>query len=319
MRVKPAAGAFRRPSESRYETVRDQEPDAVRSARTRSRHSAPARYRRRPRRHHRAGPRAPLHLVRPGPTPRGRLGDRGHRPCRRCRRPAPGSWDAPCSCNGCSPTGYVRRLKSGAAWGEYSGYTKCDLNDRVAAQVRAAFASAFPARCCSTRTPSPTSWPSRPRAAAGRWPPTAQLLGGSGHCGVVPGRVASGTAVGLPVLAARAVPGGVKQRALIAPELCAQPDLRQAPADQPAHRAPDRTAQPHLAIQAPDEPVGKDLRRIRRTGESDHPGQLGTGRSLHQAPDGRTLQASPDHRLTGARTARRSSDGRATLPCCCLP
>ncbi|MFH9296733.1 hypothetical protein [Streptomyces sp. NPDC017520] len=129
---------------------------------------------------------------------------------------------------------------------------------------------------------------------APRHPPLC--LGGPGHRGVHGGRdrVAGGTAFGLPVLAARAVLAGVEQRALIAPDFRTQPGLRQAPADQPAHRVRGRTAQPHLAFQAPGEPVGEDLRRVGGTGEPDQPGQLCTDSRLHQPPGGRTLVSAAD-------------------------
>ncbi|MFF8443330.1 hypothetical protein ACF07U_20990 [Streptomyces californicus] len=82
---------------------------------------------------------------------------------------------------------------------------------------------------------------------------------------------AGGAAVDLPVLAARAVPPGAEECALVAPGLRAQPDLRQAAADQPARRVRDGATEPHLGLQARGDPVGQDLRRVRTSGELDDP------------------------------------------------
>ncbi|MEU1122977.1 hypothetical protein ABZ371_05190 [Streptomyces sp. NPDC005899] len=102
-------------------------------------------------------------------------------------------------------------------------------------------------------------------------------------------RTALVAAVNLLLLAARAVPSSVEQHAVIAPRVAAPLALGQGLADQPAHRIFDRPGQPHSVLQAP----GEALRRVHTAGKPDHPGQLATGRSLHQLSGGRTFQARP--------------------------
>ncbi|MBM7167539.1 hypothetical protein JQK87_03750 [Streptomyces sp. G44] len=134
----------------------------------------------------------------------------------------------------------------------------------------------------------------------------ALVLGGLGHRGVHGGRdrVALGAAtstaetssagcaaaalarwalaaVGLPVLAARAVLAGVEQYPVVAPGIAALLTLGQAPGQQPAHRVGDRATGAQLLVQAPDEPVGEHLRGVRTACEALHAGQLAAGGGLH--------------------------------------
>lgn len=125
---------------------------------------------------------------------------------------------------------------------------------------------------------------------------TALVLGGVGHRSVHGGRdrVALGAAVGLPVLAARAVPAGVEQHPVVAPGVAALLTLGQAPGQQPAHRVGDRTAGAQLLVQAPHEPVGEHLGSVRTACEALHPLELTARGDFHQAAGGRTVQPCPD-------------------------
>ncbi|MEU6059098.1 hypothetical protein [Streptomyces sp. NPDC047097] len=89
-------------------------------------------------------------------------------------------------------------------------------------------------------------------------------LGRPGHRVVHGGRdlVTLGAAVGLPVLAARAVPAGVEQHPVVAPGIAALLTLGQAPGQQPAHRVGVRATGAQLLVQAPHEPVGEHLRSV---------------------------------------------------------
>ena len=75
---------------------------------------------------------------------------------------------------------------------------------------------------------------------------TALRLGGVRHRGAEGDRdrglVTLGTAAGLPVLTARAVPAGIEQHAVVAQLVAVLLPLRQTLAAQPAHRVLDRTA-----------------------------------------------------------------------------
>lgn len=122
---------------------------------------------------------------------------------------------------------------------------------------------------------------------------TALRLGGAGHRGVNGGRdrVALGTAVNLPVLAARAVPAGVEQHTVVAPGVAALLALRHPSADQPAHRVLDLPADPHLV------------------GESLHPGQF----VVDAGGNWQTDAITPAHRQ-GPDVGRLTCVGTLALP-----
>ncbi|KJY20451.1 hypothetical protein VR44_38690 [Streptomyces katrae] len=131
--------------------------------------------------------------------------------------------------------------------------------------------------------------------------------------------MALGAAVGLPVLAARAVLAGVEQHPVVTSGVAALLTLGQATGQQPAHRVGDRATGAQLLVQAPHQPPCEHLRGVRTAREALHPGQFAAGGGLHQAAVGRTIQ--PRHtRSTGAWTARNFFGDRGTLlPRCCLP
>lgn len=77
-------------------------------------------------------------------------------------------------------------------------------------------------------------------------------------------------AVFASVLAPGAVPAGVEQHAIVAPDVAALLALWQSPADQPSHRVIDRTASAQLLAKTPAEPVGEHLTRVGTAREALH-------------------------------------------------
>ena len=147
----------------------------------------------------------------------------------------------------------------------------------------------------------------------------ALVLGGTGHRGVHGGRdrVALGAAVGMPVLASRAVPAGVEQHPVVAPGIAALLTLGQAPGQQPAHRVGDRTAGAQLLVQAPHKPVGEHLGSVRTARKALHPLELTAGGGLHQAAGSRTVATRPDQvdrRQDGSQILRRQRHPPPLLP-----